>query len=267
MASAAVKAGRARPFQRQQYEFAAHLRDPQRNRAPEGIEARRLQIYRDLFYNNIEDFLANAFPVLRRISSDAVWHARVRDFYARHRCREPQFHKIAEEFLRFLEQKRGAHPDDPPFLRELCHYEWVELALSVAEAELPPRLGSAVSRVDPNGDLLAGRPLLSPLAWLLVYEWPVQRIGPGFEPAAKPAQPTYLVVNRNRSDEVRFLEINAVTARLLELLRTDRRRSGRALLRRIARELQHPDPEAIVQAGAAMLAQLREREVILGTRR
>jgi hypothetical protein len=39
-------------FQRKQYEFAAHIRDPEKNAAPPGIEDRRLAIYRDLFFNN-----------------------------------------------------------------------------------------------------------------------------------------------------------------------------------------------------------------------
>lgn len=253
---------RVRPeFQRLQYQFAAHLRHPAENRAPAGIEERRLQIYRELFYNNIEDFLAGAFPVLRRITSDAVWHGRVRDFYARHRSRSPQFHQIAEEFLHYLEQERGDHPDDPPFLRELCHYEWVELALSVSETELSPDIA------DPNGDLLADRPCVSPLAWALAYEWPVHKIGPDSLPLEKPGQPIYLVVNRNRQDEIRFLEINAVTARLLELLQKDRRSSGRGLLKKIAREMQHPQPEQVIAGGAEIFRQLRERDIILGTRR
>ena len=248
-------------FQRLQYEFAAHLRDPGANPAPTGIEDRRLQIYRELFYNNVEDCLASAFPVLRRVSTDAVWHARVRHFYAGHRCREPQFHKLAEEFLRFLDDGRGEHPDDPPFLRELCHYEWVELELSVSALQLTPELA------DPNGNLLDGRPLVSPLAWALAYDWPVQRIAPDFLPTEPPAQPTYLIVYRNRHDAVKFMEINAVTARLLELLETDTGSSGRELLSRVAAELQHPQPEAVIAAGAAILDDLRERDILLGTRR
>ena len=56
------------PFQALQYRFAAHLRDPEHQPAPEGLEDRRLKIYRELFYNNVEDFLQTAFPVLRRIT-------------------------------------------------------------------------------------------------------------------------------------------------------------------------------------------------------
>ena len=248
-------------FQQLQYRFAAHLRDPERNPAPAGIEDRRLQIYRELFYNNIEDFLANAFPVLRRISADDVWHARVRDFYARHQCHDPIFHRVAAEFLKFLDEGRGEHPDDPPFLRELCHYEWVELALSVSEVELTPELA------DPNGDLLAGRPLVSPLAWTLSYEWPVHRIGPDAIPQSPGEQPTYLIVNRNRQDQVRFMEINAVTARLMQLLEEDAESSGAELMTRIARELNHPQPGAVVEAGAEILRDLRERDILLGARR
>ena len=245
-----------KPFQKIQYAFAAHLRDPRRHKAPRGIEPRRMKIYTELFYNNVEGFLANAFPVLRRITPDARWHAMARDFFARHESHQPLFHRIAEEFLRYLERTRRAK-DDPPFLRELAHYEWVELALSVAPA---PRV-----RADAGGDLLERVPLVSPLAWPLSYAYPVQRIDPDYRPEAPPAQPTHLVVWRNRDDEVKFMEANAVTARLLQLLAPGRT-TGRKALQRIARELEHPQPEAVVKEGAAIVAGLRERGIILGTK-
>src|SRR6185295_3414878 len=135
---------------------AAHLRDPKRNRAPAGIEARRMKIYAELFYNNVEGFLANAFPVLRRITPDLRWHATVRDFFARHESHEPLFHRIAAEFLRYLGRERHRARGDFPFLRELAHYEWVELALAVSPIDL------AAQRVDRDGDLMQGAPVVSP---------------------------------------------------------------------------------------------------------
>lgn len=248
-------------FQAIQYRFAAHLRDPLVQPAPEDLEERRLKIYRDLFYNNLEGFLRNAFPVLRKLSSDEVWHARVRDFYSRHRCTSPQFHGVAEEFLHFLESERGEHPDDPPFMTELAHYEWVELVLSISEDDPSP------DRADPNGDLLAGAPVLSPVSWPLAYAYPVHRIGPELQPLQAPETPTYLVVYRTRQDAVKFLEINAVTARLLQLIEEQPGVSGRELLLQIAADLQHPQPEEIVAAGRDMLAGLRQRDIVLGTQR
>lgn len=247
-------------FQRRQFEFSAHMRDPERN-VCSGVEDRRLKIYRELFYNNVEDFLAQAFPVLRKISTDAVWHARVRDFYARHVCRDPQFYRLAEAFLHYVEGERGVRADDPPFLAELCHYEWAELALAVAEDDLP------LQQADAQGDLLTGRPLLSPLAWLFSYVWPVHCIAPDHLPKEPPAQATYLIVYRDRADEVRFLQVNAVTARLVQLLDEDAQASGHGLLQRIADELAHPQPEAVLDEGARILADLRARDIVLGTRR
>jgi hypothetical protein len=247
-----------KPFQRLQVRFAAHLRDPQRHPAPAGIEPRRMKIYSELFYNNVEGFLCTGFPVLRRITPDARWHAMARDFFSRHVSHQPLFHRIAEEFLAYLEHERGRVKGDPPFLRELAHYEWVELALSVAPAP--------AERADPDGDLMTGVPVVSPLAWVLAYEFPVHRIGPDFLPEAPGAQPTHLVVWRNRDDDVKFMEANAVTARLLELMKP-RRRTGRQLLARIAREMKHPQPEAVIAQGAAMLPGLRERGIIPGTQR
>ncbi len=244
-----------KPFQQLQYQFAAHVRDPKRHPAPRGIEPRRLKIYRELFYNNVEGFLSNAFPVLRRVTPDARWHAMARDFFARHESHEPLFHRIAAEFLRYLERERGRVKGDPPFLRELAHYEWVELALSVADAPSPPH--------DPAGDLLDSVPVVSPVAWALSYDFPVHRIGPEFQPRSPPAQATHLVVYRNRDDEVKFMEANAVTARLLELLAPGRI-TGRRALERVARELRHPQPEAVVAEGAKILAGLRERGIIIG---
>ena len=250
-------------FIRKQYEFAAHIRDPQTHPRPVEIEQRRMAIYRELFYNNVEGFLSSGFPVLRRLLPELAWHALARDFFARHRSHTPLFAEISREFLDYLQNERGEHPEDPPFLLELAHYEWVELALSVSDADLKDGLALA----DPNGDLLAGVPLLSPLAWNLSYHYPVQRIGPDYQPEQPPAEPTHLVVYRDRQDAVVFLEINPVTQRLLQLIGERAKATGLELLTQIARELDHPDPEVVIEGGRQLLRELRGRDIILGSRR
>lgn len=247
-------------FRQIQYAFAAHLRDPAQHGFP-AVEDRRLKIYRELFYNTVEDCLASGFPVLRNLLSDSNWHAMVRDFYARHVSHAPQFHRVPEEFLAYLEHERGEHAEDPPFLRELAHYEWIELELSLAQTELTPELA------DPNGDLLEASPQPSPLAQLLAYEWPVHLIGPDHVPDAPMPSPIYLIVNRDRQDRVRFLEVNPVAARLFQLIEERPDDSGRSLLRALAAELGHPQPDAVIEQGAAILSLLRERDIVLGTRR
>ena len=247
-------------FIRRQYEFAAHIRDPGHMPAPEDVEDRRMGIYRELFYNNVETFLSGSFPVLRRIHDDSRWQALVRDYFAHHHSRTPLFLEIPREFLHWLEKGREARPGDLPFLYELAHYEWTELALSVAE-ETPQ-----MANVDPQGDLLTGIPVLSPLAWHLAYHYPVHRIGPEFLPEQPGTTPTLLVVYRDRRDAVGFLEVNPVTKRLLELIEEHNHTTGHDVLLRIASELSHPQPDVVVTGGAQILHDLRVRDIILGTR-
>jgi hypothetical protein len=240
--------------------FAAHIRDPEHVPGPEDVEGRRMAIYRELFYNNVEDLMASSFPVLRQVHDGDRWHALIRDYFARHRARTPLFLQMPQELLHYLESERGVHPEDPPFLWELAHYEWVELALMVDTRELDP-MG-----VDAGGDLLAGTPVLSPLAWPLAYRYPVHRIGPAFQPTEAPEQPTYLIVYRDRRDEVGFLEVNRVTARLVDLLSGDEVPTGQDALAQIARELGHPNPDVVVRGGLEILHDLHARDVVLGTR-
>ncbi|HYQ72122.1 MAG TPA: putative DNA-binding domain-containing protein [Gammaproteobacteria bacterium] len=248
-------------FARRQYAFAANIRDPECHPAPEDIEDRRMQIYRELFYNNVEGFLSGTFPVLRRIYSDADWHTLVREYFSRHRSRTPLFHEIPREFLNWLENGHAGTPADPPFLCELAHYEWVELALSIADAPADTR------QVDPEGDLLNGIPVLSPYAWHLAYRYPVHRIGPDYLPQRPGDTPTWLVVYRDRDEEVGFLEINSVTRRLLELIDADAHRTGKELLTCIATEMSHPQPEVVLRGGTEIMQNLRQKQILTGTLR
>jgi len=247
-------------FIRRQYEFAAHIRDPQNRPAPADIEERRMGVYRELFFNNVEGFIAGTFPVLRKTLDDDSWNSLLRDYFSRHRARTPLFLEMPREFLTWLESERDAQDGDLPFLTELAHYEWVELALSISEESLDvPGLGR-------DGDLLEGIPVLSPLAWHLAYRWPVHRIGPDFLPASPGSAPTCLVVYRNRDNDVGFLEINPVTKRLLELVDEDSGATGTTLLDRIATEMDHPNPDIVIKGGAGILNNLYQKDIILGTK-
>jgi hypothetical protein len=74
------------------------------------------------------------------------------------------------------------------------------------------------------------------------------------------------VVYRDRLDEVRFLQINAVTQRLLQLLKENPAQTGLDVLKTIAGELGHPNVDTVIEAGREILDDLRQRSVILGVR-
>ncbi|MGV8990373.1 MAG: DNA-binding domain-containing protein [Thiobacillus sp.] len=243
-------------FQRYQFEFTAHIRDPKRHPRPAGVEARRMKIYNELLYNNVESFLLACFPVLRKILGVRKWAKLARAFFSTHRSHTPYFRQIPDEFIQFLQNEWTSPDDYPPYLLALAHYEWIELVLSVSNS-------SADCPVDAFGDLLNGVPVLNPVLANLRYDWPVHRIAPRHK--VQPAE-TYLLVFRDTDDRVEFIEINAFTARLLTLLEPAKL-SGHVALEQVATESRHPDPALILQAGAALLEDLRARGAILGSRR
>ncbi|MCK7595258.1 DNA-binding domain-containing protein [Pseudomarimonas salicorniae] len=247
----------------QQVAFAAHLRDPASAPPPEGIEDRRMAIYRDLFYNSLEGLLAGNFPVIRRLRGDDSWHALVRDFYREHACHTPLFTEIGREFLRYLERRQEEGRGDPPFLLELAHYEWVELALSLEEVD------EQDLQADREADLLGGVPLLSPLAWPLAYRFPVQQIREDFQPAEPPPQPTFLLVVRDGEGEIRFKSLDPLGYHLLQAVGSNEQgASGRQLLQAlgVAAGVDAASLPGFIENGSRLLQALRQREVILGTR-
>jgi len=134
---------------------------------------------------------------------------------------------------------------------------------------LPPQPNSLRRRSPsgPNGDLLDGVPAISPLAWNLSYRFPAHCLSAEFQPQAPDPEPTHLVLYRNRRKRIEFLKINRVTQRLFVLPREHKDRTGRDLLNTIALELQHPRPTELIETGRSMLDALRERQILLGTRR
>lgn len=244
--------------------LADYIRDPDHAPTPVGVEPRRLKVYRELFFNNIESMLGGNFPVIRRILSTEPepgrWTTLVRDFYREHPSRTPLFPELAREFLHYLERRADTDRGDPPWLPELAHYEWVELALQISEAradDIPH---------DPDGDLLAGAPLVSPIAWPLAYAWPVHRLGPDHLPELPPEIPTCLLLQRDASGVVAFHRLSPLAYRLLQRLEQHPEMHGRSQLHALATEAAAPSVDAFVEDGARMLRQFREGGVVLGVR-
>lgn len=241
--------------------FAAHIRDPVAAAPPPGVEPRRMAVYAELFFNNITNLLASNFPVIRTLYDADAWRDLVRDFYREHRSHTPLFTRIANEFIRHLENRAARGAGDPPFLIELAQHEASELALAFDEREI------ADIAHDPDGDVLSGVPLVSPLARVCVYRYPVHRIGPAFRPDAPAPQPVLLLLVRDRSDTVRFFEIDALSALLFDRLQANRQHAGLVCLDHLLHELGRGDETALRASGAAILEQLRARDAILGTPR
>jgi len=234
----------------QQRAFTAHLRDPDHVAAPAGLDARRLGIYQRLVFNSVLGLLGTGFPVCVRLLGEAAWSTLIRQFFARHPAQTPLFTALAAEFVQWLQQ----HPALPnPALAELAHYEWVETALYQLDAQpLPPSPG-----LDPMSAALQR----SPLAWPLLYRWPVHRLGAEDAPEHPDTGPTGLLVRRDPDGQVRFATISPMAAQLLERIGQHPGHSGATYLQHLA-EAHGLAVDVLRVPGAALLRQFHGNGVI-----
>ena len=244
------------PLARQLRAFADHIREPERAPAPAGVPERRMGVYRDLFFNNLRGLLAGAYPVCHAILGEERWTHLIRAWFGDHRPTTPLFPELPRELLTWLERtERPALADEPPFLAELAHYEWLEIEVAHAGEDEPPAV---------PGDLLEGAPVLATAVRWARYTWPVPRLGPEYRPETPPAEPTGVIVHRDGADKVGFLAATPATLALLDGLAAAPGIPGRTVLAELARSLGHADPDPIIAAGTDILADLRERGIIAG---
>ena len=223
-----------------QNEFMAHIREPKKNKKPTDIEDRRMAIYRDLFFNNIEGFISSGYPVLKTLYSDKQWNKLIRQFFSEYNCQSPYFLDIAGEFINYLSSSYEMKSYDPAFMLELAHYEWVEQTA------------------------LTKSPLfLSSVARNLSYQYPVQTISDQVRPKEPSTVPNYFVVYRDEEDEVQFLATNAMTALLLSIIESVEGITFDNLCQQVIMQAPQFNEEQITQGALVTLNALIERGVIV----
>jgi hypothetical protein len=235
-------------WQQFQLEFGRYLRDPAQEILPEGVLPRRAKVYEELLFNNVCGFLNSCFPVCQKLISADQWLNLSRAFYRDWRCHSPRFNDIPKEFLEFLASEQA--PDSPyPWFWQLAHYEWVELVVDTFD-----ETGLA------EKNLTAGQISANPSLHNLVYDWPVHQISPDSLP--QQMQQTFLLVYRDREDEVCFTEVNAATSALIHLIQAGES-DPEAVLQTLAGQLQVGFTEAFLSFGRQMIQQLSEQGVLI----
>ena len=185
-----------------QREFAAHLRSPSADSLPEGIPAQRMLVYEELIFNNFESFLEPCFPISQELLGSITWNKLTKLCFAEIKSHSPLFREIPAIFLEWLQPKALDLVPEYPWLWELMHYEWIELAV-----EIDPSSMNVI-----HTDL----PMLNPTVQTAYYEWPVHQISTDFQP--EQPTPHCIAVFRNAHEEIEFLEINVMTMQLLDKL-------------------------------------------------
>ncbi len=197
-------------FKHIQQTFIDYIKNPLEP-LPVGTDARHMQVYRDLFYNNIYGFVSNAFPVLKSLYGPNDWGRVVDKFFQTHDCQSPIFVDIAGEFMHFLQQQDAKYLRFP-FELELAHYEWQELVVAVASNEDSQN----VLQADELAQYLM---MLAGFTAVVSYQYPVHKISPDFLPQAVSTPAHNFCIYRDIDDEVQFLQLTPLAAQALFLLK------------------------------------------------
>jgi hypothetical protein len=242
-------------FQDLQRQFLAHLRNPEQQPLPTGFDQRGTAIYVDLLYNKFNDSLTTCFPVMYAILGETAWQRLLKDFIAEHRCLSPFYRQIPDEFMRYLQNERQVL-DDLPFLPELAHFEWIELVLSIAEAE------PVVSETLTDTHILDAVLVFAPVMKLLYYVWPVQQINQAYQPDEPTAVATHILGFRDAADQVRFISLNPAAASLLMHLQNGH--TATQVLQELGKDLKSSELSNLMLFGKNILADLYHQGAIIG---
>ena len=235
-----------------QQQWTAWLRRPESAPMP-NAPSRRLEIYRELFFNNVSGFVENTFPIVKQQLPASQWMLLLKNFFALHYCQSPYFHDISYEFLQFLATQHELLASYP-WLTELAHFEWIELAAEIADDLWPHFI---------VGDFWHNIPVANPFAWPLVYQWPVQRFAQSKQPFNR--EVSCLILHRNQDEQVQLIESNALTLHLLQKLQANHTQTGKELFIDLAQEL-NTEPASFCVAGQGMIDTFLNARILLGVR-
>lgn len=194
-------------FKSRQHELAQQIRTGITDTQDQEVK-RRIEVYQELFFNNIESFCATTFPVLKSVFELDQWQKLIRQFFIEHHCETPHFIEISEEFLVFISEHSELLPY--PWMIELAHYEWVELAVSTAQTEATD---SEIFEMDRLKEYVITVPESS---YPLAYNYPVQNVS--IDNVEIGPEPTYILVYRNHDLQVQFMNTDALTVHVLSFI-------------------------------------------------
>ncbi|BAJ02758.1 HvfC family RiPP maturation protein [Shewanella violacea] len=240
-------------FTRIQQSFMDYIKEPSRP-LPKGTEARRMKIYRDLFFNNINGFVSSAFPVLKSLYAEEAWLALIQKFFVTHDSQTPIFIEIAQEFVSFLQSEYQLTEGDPAFIIELAHYEYMELVVAVAK-DNPLHQGM-------QGPITQVALCLSDTAKVLQYRFDVQRVSEDYRPDGPAESPLNFCLYRDKQDEVIFLQLNPLAAQALGYLCQYESVNFDYLVTWLKQTYPQMDDEVLTQGCKQMLVELAAKGVV-----
>lgn len=242
-------------FQQTQLAFTEYLRGITNGDKTEGGKPRQQEIYRDLVYKNINQCIVDVFPITKSIIPESDWEITIREFIKTHPSQTPYFLEICQEFLTYFVNTRKLQSTDHPFIVELMHFEWIQLAIDIADIHFPE---TAYNATPTESSFWKA----SPLVVGLTYSYPVHLIDEDYLPEKPPSQPTYLLIYRSRNDQLEILETDSLSLRIIQLLQAHENINYSQIFQLLSEELDSHNKEMPLPKVLSILNTLAKNELI-----
>lgn len=208
-------------FQQTQTAFTHWLRHPTQAALPADVLPERMHTYRELLLNNVTHFVDSAYPVTKALLPDTLWRRLVIDFFEQYHCKSPYFYDISLHFREFISVHSEPELTKTPWLIELLHFEWSEMAADLAEVP-NPSTEPDVQLADESLWHAPDTPLqLAMPTWPLAYQWPVASWTVATPLEELQMSPQTVLLWRNADDHVCTLIVQPIAAWLIERLQNE----------------------------------------------
>ena len=244
-----------------QRQFTHYLRDPNRAPLPAGADPRGMRFYARSYRHKLRRLVEMHSSILAETLGRDALSSLIDDYVRLPRESLGGNSTFEEAFVQYLEEE-SASRGLPPFIPELAHFSMKATLVSGSPREIED------DDLDRDCDLLGRVPVFSPVAELLIYEWPVHRISAEFLPETKPAQPTRLIVYRDRRGHEGWIELNRWAADIALRVRDNPAgRTGAEILTDSRFHNPLLDGHSLMREGRDILDALSRRDIIVGVRK
>ena len=225
-------------FQSTQQQFCNWIREPNAEHI-KICDLERMQIYRDLLFNNVCSFINLVYPVTRAMLPELQWQKLLNEFFQKAKCDSPFYNDISLQFREYLTDCQHPSLQQYPWLAELLQFEWLELYLDTVEIEEKKFFPASAWQLNTH-------------VWILVYQYPVYLWT--MEHQYFEHSPSAVMVWRNQHDQICVEQLSPLFACLIEQI------NQKELTEQELKYLIHTTvPDLSVQQIEHQLTQLAER--------
>lgn len=221
----------------------------------QGIVPGRVQYYKSLVWNVIDDSLATAFPLTKQLLTQKEWDDCVRLFFSTHYCNAYQVWKMPYEFYTFLAREPHVLKEKYPFLISLLQFEWKEIEMFMMEDR--PAL-----EYTNQGHLLIDALVLNPELEIIRLDYPVHIKQPSDILENDKAEYYVLIFRKPDTSDIEFVELSPIFVWLIENIIHNQHSAYR--LAQEAANLFGYSQEDLIHHFIIFLSQMQKQKLILG---